>query len=221
MSGKLTMNALIMYDRQTRSLWSHFLSEGIEGEFKGVKLENVPLVLTTWGEWRASFPETKALLKGASIQDPYTVYYVRGDAGVIGETNRDERLYGKELVLGMGFDEGAIAFPHTALQEEEVVNTEINGEPTVIYYDSQTNTALAYSRTVKDDVLDFSLLTEETDGVTKRWMVDDLTGSKWLPLNGQAWDGELQGTRLVPVHAVNVFWFAWSDFYPETEIYRQ
>lgn len=221
MSGKLTMNALIMYDRQTRSLWSHFLSEGIEGEFKGVKLVNVPLVLTTWGEWRASFPETKALLKGASIQDPYTVYYVRGDAGVIGETNRDERLYGKELVLGMGFDDRAIAFPHTALQEEEVVNTEINGEPTVIYYDSQTNTALAYSRTVKDDVLDFSLLTEETDGVTKRWMVDDLTGSKWLPLNGQAWDGELQGTRLVPVHAVNVFWFAWSDFYPETEIYRQ
>ena len=105
------MNALIMYDRQTRSLWSHFLSEGIEGEYKGVKLTNVPLVLTTWEEWRTSFPETKALLKGESSFDPYTTYYMRGDAGVIGESNRDERLYGKEIVLGAGFDDGAIAFP--------------------------------------------------------------------------------------------------------------
>ena len=34
-------------------------------------------------------------------------------------------------------------------------------------------------------------------------------------------DGIREGTRLGPVHAVNVFWFAWSDFYPETEIYGQ
>ena len=222
MSGKLTMNALIMYDRQTRSLWSHFLSEGIEGEFKGVKLTNVPLVLTTWQEWRTSFPETKALLKGESSFDPYTSYYMRGDAGVIGETNRDDRLYGKDLVLGMGFDDGAIAFPHTALQEAEVVNTEINGEPVVVYYDPQTTTALTYSRSVDDKTLTFSLLAEDdADGISKRWMVDDATGSKWLPLNGQAWEGELQGTRLAPVHAVNVFWFAWSDFYPETQVYGQ
>ncbi len=221
-SGKLTMNALIMYDRQTRSLWSHFLSEGIDGEFKGVKLENVPLVLTTWAEWKARFPETKALLKGQSSVDPYTSYYMRGDAGVIGETNRDERLYGKELVLGLGFDDGAVAFPHVALQEAEVVNTEVNGEPVVIYYDSQTTTALAYSRVVDKEVLEFSLMVEdEVDGVAKRWMVDEASGSQWLPLNGQAWSGDYQGTRLGPVHAVNVFWFAWSDFYPETEIYGQ
>ena len=221
MSGKLTMNALIMFDRQTDSLWSHFLSEGIEGEFKGVKLTNVPLVLTTWGEWKKSFPETIALVKSGIEFDPYTSYYMRGDAGVIGESNRDDRVYGKELVLGMGFDDGAIAFPHSTLQEEEVVNTEINGQPAVIYHDSQTTTAMAYSRNVGDETLEFSLSTEEIDGVSRRWLVDEATGSKWLPLNGQAWSGDLQGTRLEPIHAVNVFWFAWSDFYPETEIYGQ
>ena len=221
-SGKLTMNALIMYDHQTRPLWSHFLSEGIEGEFKGVRLENVPLVLTTWGEWKASFPDTKALLKGESSVDPYTMYYMRGDAGVIGESNHDERLYGKDLVLGLGFDDGAIAFPHTALQDEEVVNTVVNGEPVVVYYDSQTTTALAYSRVVDGEILEFSLLAEdEVDGVARKWIVDESSGSQWLPLNGQAWTGDYQGTRLDPVHAVNVFWFAWSDFYPETEIYGQ
>ena len=216
------MNALIMFDRETNSLWSHLLSEGITGTYEGVRLKNVPLVLTTWGEWKASFPETKALFKTGSGYDPYTNYYARGDAGVIGESNLDDRLYGKELVLGMGFDDGAIAFPHTALQAEEIVNIEVNGHPTVIYYDSQTTTALAYSRMVGNDTLEFALLVEEdADGVARRWMVDESTGSKWLPLNGQAWGGEYQGTRLEPVHAVNIFWFAWSDFYPETELYGQ
>lgn len=221
MSGKLTMNALIMFDRQTDSLWSHFLSEGIEGEFKGVKLTNVPLVLTTWGEWKKSFPDTIALTKSGLEFDPYTSYYMRGDAGVIGEANRDDRVYGKELVLGVGFDDGATAFPHSTLQEEEVVNIEINGQPAVVYYDSQNTTAMVYARNVGDETLEFSLLIEEIDGVSRRWLVDEATGSKWLPLNGQAWTGDLQGTRLAPIHAVNVFWFAWSDFYPETEIYGQ
>lgn len=216
------MNALIMYDRQTNSLWSHFLSEGIEGEFKGVRLTNVPLILTTWREWKQSFPETKALTKPSRGYDPYSGYYARGDAGVIGESNRDERIYGKELVLGVGFDDGPIAFPHTALQEQQVINTEINGQPAVIYYDSQNTTALVYSRTVGDDTLEFSLLEEvESEEVTRRWLVDDSSGSEWLPLNGQAWSGDFQGTRLEPLHGVNVFWFAWSDFYPETEIYGQ
>ena len=222
MSGKLTMNALIMFDRQTNSLWSHFLSEGISGEFKGVKLMNVPLALTTWGEWKTSFPETKALFKPSKGYDPYTSYYMRGDAGVIGETNKDDRIYGKELVLGVGFDDGPIAFPHTVLQEQEVVNTEINGQPTVIYYDSQNTTAMVYSRSVGEETLEFSLLVEDgSEDVSRRWLVDDISGSKWLPLNGQGWSGEFQGKRLEPLHGVNVFWFAWSDFYPETEIYGQ
>ena len=221
-SGKLSMNALIMFDRETNSLWSHLLSEGISGAYEGVRLKNVPLVLTTWGEWKESFPDTKALFKSGSGYDPYANYYVRGDAGVIGETNPDDRLYGKELVLGMGFDDGAIAFPHTVLVNEEVVNTVVNGEPVVIYYHSQTTTALAYSRVVNGETLDFSLLVDESaEGVTKRWLVDNASGSKWLPFNGQAWEGEMQGTRLKPVHSVNIFWFAWSDYYPETELYGE
>ena len=222
MSGKLTMNALIMFDRETESLWSHFLSEGISGDFKGVRLTNVPLVLTTWGEWKNRFPETKALFKSGRGYDPYTSYYLRGDAGVIGESNPDDRLYGKDLVLGVGFDEGPIAFPHTALSEEQVVNTEVNGEPVVVYYDPQTTPALAYARTVNGQTLNFTLeVDEDSEGVSTNWLVDDVSGSRWLPLNGQAWSGEHQGRRLKPIHSVNVFWFAWSDFYPETEIYGE
>lgn len=213
------MNALVMFDRETNSLWSHFLSEGISGEYRGTRLVNVPLVLTTWGEWKQSFPDTKALITGGPVYDPYETYYARSDPGVIGESNRDERLPRKELVLGMGFDDGALAFPHSTLETETVVNTELNGTPIVVYYHPDTETATAFDRRVDGAVLEFRIEAEATDTGARDWLVDDATGTRWLPLTGQALSGDLAGRRLGPVHAVNIFWFAWNDYFPETRVY--
>ena len=41
MSGKLIMNSLVMFDRETESLWSQFLGEAVEGPLSGVRLEFV------------------------------------------------------------------------------------------------------------------------------------------------------------------------------------
>ena len=41
-SGKLYQSALIMYDRQTESLWSHFTGEAVAGELTGTELERFP-----------------------------------------------------------------------------------------------------------------------------------------------------------------------------------
>ena len=213
------MNALVMFDRETNSLWSHFLSEGISGEYRGTRLVNVPVVLTTWGEWKQSFPDTKALITGGPVYDPYETYYARSDPGVIGESNRDERLPRKELVLGMGFDDGALAFPHSVLETETVVNTELNGTPIVVYYHPYTETATAFDRRVDGAVLEFRIEAESTDNGSRDWLVDDATGTRWLPLTGQALSGDLAGRRLGPVHAVNIFWFAWNDYFPDTRVY--
>lgn len=214
------MNALVMFDRETNSLWSHFLSEGISGEYEGTRLENVPLVLTTWGEWKRAFPTTKALLTGGNNYDPYATYYRRDDPGVIGESNRDDRLPRKELVLGMGFDDGAYAFPHSVLDVQPVVNTEVNGIPVVVYYHPATATATAFVRMVQGEVYSFEVSEESlAGGTTREWLVDTTTGTRWLPFTGQAVSGEFAGIRLEPVHAVNIFWFAWNDFFPDTSIY--
>lgn len=215
------MNALVMFDRETGSLWSHFLSKSIEGPLAGTRLENVPLVLTTWAEWKKTFPETRALHKGGFGFDPYDSYYVRDDAGVIGESNRDRRLGPKELVLGVGFDEGPLAFPHSELVNTPVINTELNGTPIVVYYHPATATATAFDRSRGDEVLEFELQQEGEGEETRAWLVDKQTDTRWIPFTGQAWEGELLGTRLEPIHAVNVFWFAWSDFYPDTALYNE
>ena len=64
-SGKLIMNALVMYDHQTRSLWSQFLGQAVEGPQQGVKLDFVPVVHTRWSLWRDAHPDTLVLDKAS------------------------------------------------------------------------------------------------------------------------------------------------------------
>ena len=50
-SGKLIMNALVMYDHQTDTLWSQFLRRGVKGKLAGTELEVIPVTQTTWAAW--------------------------------------------------------------------------------------------------------------------------------------------------------------------------
>ena len=209
------MNALVMYDRETGSLWSQFLSQSVQGELAGTKLETVPLTLTTWDKWKDTHPSTVALRKGSRGADPYDGYYSGRSAGVIGESNRDDRLPTEELVLGLGFDSEPVAFPHSELRTEQLVQLSHSGQSTVVYFDTASDTALAYSAVVDGKELDFELV--ERDG--REWFQDIQTKTLWVPFTGQAVEGELAGSALERLHAINVFWFAWNDFYPETAIW--
>jgi hypothetical protein len=63
-SGKLIRNVLVMFDRETDTLWSQLLGEAVRGELIGTKLEFVPSWMMTWEEWKALHPDTVALDKG-------------------------------------------------------------------------------------------------------------------------------------------------------------
>ena len=81
-SGKLIMNALVMYDHQTRTLWSQFLGKGVKGELVGTELEVIPVTQTTWSAWRDLHPDTLVLQKTRSFsRDSYEGYYADGRAG--------------------------------------------------------------------------------------------------------------------------------------------
>ena len=57
-SGKLIMNALVMYDHQTNTLWSQFLIQGVKGPLVNGDLEIAPAVQTSWQQW-ANLPRTR------------------------------------------------------------------------------------------------------------------------------------------------------------------
>ena len=78
-TGKLVNSNLLMYDRQTDSQWPQILGVAIAGPNKGVVLDEIPLVWTTWGQWRAKYPQTLVLSTETGFfraygSDPYGSY---------------------------------------------------------------------------------------------------------------------------------------------------
>lgn len=60
-SGRLYHSNLLLYDRETDSLWSQITAEAVAGRLTGAKLEAVPSTIITWREWKEQHPHTLVL----------------------------------------------------------------------------------------------------------------------------------------------------------------
>ncbi len=213
-SGKLIMNALVMYDRETQTLWSQFLGDAVEGPLLGERLTLVPSRLTTWGDWKAEHPDTLALDTGSRPYDPYASYYISGRTGIMPEANSDERLSIKELVLGLVGESSQRAYAHADLGAAQVVNDVFEGAEIVVVRDDASRSVGAFGRRVGDRVLTFD------QGNAPDEMADSETDSTWSKLTGVAIAGVLEGERLEDYPSFNAFWFGWSDYYPDSELWE-
>jgi hypothetical protein len=79
-SGMLYKANVLMYDRQTESLWSQARRAAVTGAMTGAELEVLPSTLTSWRKWRQKHPQTEVLsldtgYKRNYRQDPYADYY--------------------------------------------------------------------------------------------------------------------------------------------------
>jgi hypothetical protein len=217
-SGKLIMNALVMYDHQTRTLWSQFLGQGVKGPLAGVELGFVPVVHTVWVLWQATHPDTLVLDKaGRYRNDTYRYYYRNGSKGVLGETRKDDRLEAKAMVVGVRVDGRTKAYPFEVLRDQPVVNDSVADRDIVVFLERGTDTALVFDREVDGRVLTFRLV--EGSGA-QALLRDEETGSRWLVLTGTAIDGPLQGKTLRRSTSILSFWFAWNDWNPDTELFQ-
>ena len=132
-SGMLRKNALVMYDRETETLWSHFTGEGLAGPNKGKKLkmlQSTPRIL--WPDWVAAYPDTKVLkVDGLThmVVSQYAGYF--RDPSQFGRQpveNRDKRLQGKALVLGILVGDTRTAISFDFLAEEVIFEANVGGQ---------------------------------------------------------------------------------------------
>ena len=210
-----------MYDHQTRSLWSHITGEAVRGPLKGKRL--TPLAAMpqiSWETWRQNYPKTRVLsvpLRGGTVEnmprDMYADYHASPRAGVSGMKYTDNRLPNKSLVIGVQVQAEDKrthyrAYPLSDFAETAVINDSLGGVPLLIFHD-RTSFATAV---FKQDGLTFQH--EEGHFAT------DETGTRWNLVTGEALSGEQRGARLERLPAVNIYWFAWARYYPETTIYR-
>jgi hypothetical protein len=116
-SGLLARSNKVMFDLDSRSLIDTFTGRALTGplRLKGVELEQLTVVTTTWGVWRAAHPETTIVARDGGIGRTYPVAPLgRRDLGgpIFPVGDVDPRLPAQRQVLGVLAPDGTpLAFP--------------------------------------------------------------------------------------------------------------
>ena len=197
---------LVLYDRQTRSLWSQVLGVGISGQHNGVALKPVPHTFTTWGEWLKLHPDTKVMKKVGLDKRVSTL-----DIRVVEPPEE-----GRATMLTAWIGNKHIAYPFSRL--DKVTNTDFNGVNLLLFYDAGSKTPLLFDRQVDDRTLTFS---HDSGSGADTVLVDDQTGSKWQAFTGVATEGELQGKQLERIRSHPMYWDNWNNYYPGSRVYKK
>ena len=99
-SGMLFRDALVMFDRETDTLWTHVDGHAIKGPLAGRSLVPVAAVHATWTQWKTMYPDSVVLKKRGDFRSPYESYNRSSSKlGIFGRRNEDTRLPGKERIL--------------------------------------------------------------------------------------------------------------------------
>ena len=216
-SGLLVRDSLVMYDQETGSLWSHLTGQALDGPLAGQHLQLLASTQASWAAWRRAHPDTLLLEFDPSlIGDPYGTYYRSPRLGVDRDQADfvvDPRLGPKEKVIGLRVAGYVKAYSLATLARDRVVNDLVAGIPLVIVFDGPSESGAVYRRDPAGEVLRFG------PGPVALDLVDEETGSAWDGLGGRAVSGPLRDTALQQIPITYGFWFAWSAFYPETDLF--
>jgi len=208
-------------DHETGSRWQQSTGEAISGALKGSRLEMYPFVRTTWKEWRRRYPNTVVLkpLPGYDERMPNLSKRMKavslsgeGDAPK-GAFGHDDRLRPKEVVAGLRVGTDEKAFPFSELRIARVVNDRVGGVPVLVVHQPSSDTTTAFEARTKGKVLHFQAVDADVSSLT-----DLETHSAWNAY-GLCVQGPLKGTQLKTLILMPEFWFAWSEFHPQTKVF--
>lgn len=139
-SGLLYNSDLLLYDRQTESLWSQIAKQAIAGPLAGTVLSALPLTHTTWVAWRRAHPQTQVLSTATGYRRdydraPYGGYSRHGEL-YFPVSAFSKRYHPKERVLGVEVNGQFKAYPFSELsQTDGRVADQLGGEPIEVRFD--------------------------------------------------------------------------------------
>ncbi|MCH8274470.1 MAG: DUF3179 domain-containing protein [Armatimonadetes bacterium] len=206
-TGVLYRNGSLMYDTKTESFWSQYTGEALAGPMKGKWLTMLPSASRVrFGDWLREHPGTDVLRTGRQThvtRSDYFQYYERAASGEQ-PVREDDRLPGKDVVLGFYVNGTAMAYPMRVVRDESPLNVEIGGRRLVVCAEPSRDFICAFERPPGTQ---FAAL----DG--HELVAED--GSKYNVITGRGQGGE----TLIAVTVIRTFWFAWADLYPDTGLY--
>jgi hypothetical protein len=229
-SGMLYKSDLVMYDRQSHSLWSQMEGRAIVGDRAGTKLVLRPANTIAFEAWRSAHPRGKVLSRDTGHRrnygaNPYQSYDEPKVGPFLYRGKLDPRRPPKERVVGVAVGDARRAYPFPLLEKQRVAHETVAGQAIVIFYEPGTLSALddseiAKSKAVGATSVFLARLGERTltfEAIRQGYR-DRQSGSTWNVF-GIAVTGPMSGERLTPVQHVDAFWFAWAAFNPSTTVW--
>lgn len=151
-SGLLYNSDVLLYDRQSESLWSQVMAQAVSGPAKGQRLTRLPLDHTTWGDWRSRNPETRVLSLDTGYSRNYSRRPYQGYEAsprlFFPVANSSDRYHPKEVVIGLEYRGLFKAYPFVELAKNpgQVVRDQVGGEEITVRYDIQHRRGNIYDR---------------------------------------------------------------------------
>lgn len=149
-SSLLYNSAIVMFDRQTKSLWSQMTKTAIAGPLVNKSLIQRPLEVASWLDWKRKYRRTWVLSESQGYKrnyrhPPYPGY--QGSELVFFDLLQQAptSYHNKEWVLGIEVDGVFKAYPYAEMRKlnTNLFADEINGEAFEIHWDRTNNTAYA------------------------------------------------------------------------------
>ncbi|MCP3984550.1 MAG: DUF3179 domain-containing protein [bacterium] len=139
-SGLLYQSDVLMYDRETESLWSQISSRAITGMSRGNELTLLRSRMESWGAWRQRHPGTTVLSRRTGHRRDYGRSPYRGystSSRLMFPVPSDDRYHPKMPTLGLRIpDTTARGYPAAELvRAGGYVEEELAGEKVRIRYD--------------------------------------------------------------------------------------
>ncbi|MBI84319.1 MAG: hypothetical protein CMJ81_14055 [Planctomycetaceae bacterium] len=215
-SGFLYRSNKLMYDQETKSLWSTLTGRPVVGHLvgKGIELEMLQVVTTTWQAWRERHPHTRVLSLDTGFSRDYgegVAYkdYFNTDRLMFTVPRVDRRLQNKTPVLALRFpavSDEQLAVSAEFLEENPVYHDQVGVQKFVILTDKSGAHRVYETGNRRFDSWDGNCDVRDSEGAFWKLSEAELTSP----------DGE--GLQRLPAHSA--FWFGWNAAFPSTRLVK-
>jgi hypothetical protein len=150
-SGLLYNNDVLLYDRETDSLWSQLMRQAISGPLRGSHLQQIAMSHTRWGDWRRRHPDTRVLSTDTGFHRDYQrspyAGYERSDTLYFPLRNAvDPRYHPKERVIGLTVNGASKAYPFAELSRTDgELSDRFAGQDLRISFDAENRTGRVFA----------------------------------------------------------------------------
>lgn len=149
-SGRLFASALVMYDRATESLWTHFDGRAVVGMLTGDTLEPIGSPLVAWQDFKEAYPAGKVLDRDSTGfsrdygRNPYVGYDDQDGVAFLFRGALDDRAQALQRVVGVTIDDDAKAWTIGAVSggEAKATHAQVAEQDIVIFWVAGQATAL-------------------------------------------------------------------------------